>query len=161
MACGALTQAHTLGLIHRDIKPANIMLCTQGGERDVVKVLDFYSLGAVAYYLLCGVDVFDGKSLVEVCSQHLHQQPQAPSARGVSLSAELEALVLACLDKDPSRRPQSAAELRRQLEACSVREPWDSQRALDWWRTRAPDLESAVAASTEQSWTIAVDAAQR
>ena len=119
MVCGALTEAHAIGLIHRDIKPANIMLCTQGGERDVVKLLDFglvkelevdrevkltgasaligtplymapesilepdsvdvrtdiYALGAVAYYLLAGSEVFDGKSIVEVCSQHLHQQP--------------------------------------------------------------------------------------
>jgi serine/threonine-protein kinase len=30
MVCGALTEAHAIGLIHRDIKPANIMLCTQG-----------------------------------------------------------------------------------------------------------------------------------
>src|SRR5688572_30964801 len=35
MVCGALSEAHAIGLIHRDIKPANIMLCTQGGERDV------------------------------------------------------------------------------------------------------------------------------
>ncbi len=41
MACGALTEAHAIGLIHRDIKPANIMLCTQSGECDVVKLLDF------------------------------------------------------------------------------------------------------------------------
>lgn len=41
MVCGALSEAHAIGLIQRDIKPANIMLCTQGGERDVVKVLDF------------------------------------------------------------------------------------------------------------------------
>ena len=38
---GALAEAHELGLIHRDIKPANIMLCNQGGQVDVAKVLDF------------------------------------------------------------------------------------------------------------------------
>lgn len=41
-ACaGALAEAHSIGLIHRDVKPGNIMLCSQGGESDVPKVLDF------------------------------------------------------------------------------------------------------------------------
>jgi serine/threonine-protein kinase len=39
--CGALSEAHGIGLIHRDIKPANIYLCRRGGVADVVKVLDF------------------------------------------------------------------------------------------------------------------------
>ena len=39
--CGALREAHGVGLIHRDIKPANIYLCARGGVHDVVKVLDF------------------------------------------------------------------------------------------------------------------------
>ena len=204
MVCGALTEAHAIGLIHRDIKPANIMLCTQGGERDVVKLLDFglvkefevdrdvkltaasivvgtpkymapesilepdsvdartdiYAVGAVAYYLLAGVDVFDGKSVVEVCSQHLHQEPQPLSARGLAIPAELEAVVLACLNKDPDRRPQSAAELRRRVEACAV-QPWDSARALAWWREYQSELDGDAAQGTGEAMTIAVDGAYR
>ena len=203
MACGALSEAHSIGLIHRDIKPANIMLCTQGGEHDVVKVLDFglvkelevdedvrltganamagtpqymapesirepssvdartdiYALGTVAYYLLAGRDVFDGKSVVEVCSQHLHEEPLPPSARGVTIPRDLEAVVLACLAKDPNRRPQSADDLRRRIEACAV-EPWNSESARAWWREHA-DLERDATEATNEKRTIVVDGAQR
>jgi hypothetical protein len=204
MMCGALTEAHAIGLIHRDIKPANIMLCTQGGERDVVKLLDFglvkefevgreveltgasmvvgtpqymapesiiapdsvdartdiYAVGAVAYYLLAGADVFDGKSIVEVCSQHLHKAPEPLSARGLAIPAELEAVVLDCLNKDPERRPQSAVELRRRVEACPV-EPWDSATALAWWRAYAPELDADALRSTGEGTTVAVDGSYR
>jgi serine/threonine-protein kinase len=39
--CGALREAHSVGLIHRDIKPSNILACERGGVRDVAKLLDF------------------------------------------------------------------------------------------------------------------------
>jgi len=204
MACGALAEAHATGLIHRDIKPANIMLCKQGGELDVVKVLDFglvkelevdedvaltaantitgtpqylapeairaseaidartdiYALGAVAYFLLAGTEVFDGKSVVEICGQHLHEEPEPLSARGVAVPADLEEVVLACLAKDPEQRPQSAVELRRRVEACAV-EAWDDARARAWWREYRPLLEGAGQMIPAESKTIAVDGAHR
>jgi serine/threonine-protein kinase len=204
MVCGALTEAHAIGLIHRDIKPANIMLCAQGGELDVVKLLDFglvkefevdrdvkltaasslvgtprymapesirdpeavdaradlYSLGAVAYFLLAGADVFDGKTLMEVCGQHLHQPPAPLASRGVTVPADLEAVVLECLAKDPARRPQTAAELRRRVEACNV-PPWDAARARAWWSEHQATLEHDTAEPTGGEKTLAVDAAGR
>jgi serine/threonine-protein kinase len=39
--CGALREAHDLGIIHRDIKPSNILICERGGVQDVAKLLDF------------------------------------------------------------------------------------------------------------------------
>ena len=39
--CGALVEAHGIGLIHRDIKPANLFLCQRSHDPDFVKVLDF------------------------------------------------------------------------------------------------------------------------
>jgi serine/threonine-protein kinase len=39
--CGALAEAHAIGLIHRDIKPGNGIVCERGGLHDVAKLLDF------------------------------------------------------------------------------------------------------------------------
>lgn len=39
--CGAIGEAHALGIMHRDLKPDNVLLTEFRGTRDFVKILDF------------------------------------------------------------------------------------------------------------------------
>jgi serine/threonine-protein kinase len=95
---------------------------------------DLYAVGAVGYYLLTGRHVFEGESVVEVCSHHLHTPPVAPSERsGRAVPAALERLVLDCLAKDPEARPQTARDLELRLDACAHADPWTPEAAQAWW----------------------------
>ncbi len=123
---------------------------------------DLYSVGAVAYFLLAGRPVFEGRSVIEVCSQHLHAAPVPPSARlGRALPEGLEAWVLACLEKDPERRPSSAAEAAERLERAGAGE-WTADDARAWWAGKGralaalrhahpPELPDAVTLSRAQA----------
>ncbi len=95
---------------------------------------DLYSVGAVAYFLLTGRDVFEGRTIIEICGHHLHTAPVPPSERlGRALPADLEAWVLACLEKDPARRPASASEAAARLERCGLAGAWSPAEAWAWW----------------------------
>jgi hypothetical protein len=73
---------------------------------------DLYSVGCVAYYLLTGHYVFEGENALQTVVLHLQRAPVPPSERTDNpISPALEAVVLACLAKQPEDRPQSAAEL--------------------------------------------------
>jgi eukaryotic-like serine/threonine-protein kinase len=125
---------------------------------------DLYSLGAVAYYLLSGQHVFEGQSVMEVCTRHLVTLPVPPSERlGRRLPDSLERLVLRCLDKDPSARPQTAAELRDQLIAIDDAGSWSEVDGRNWWAANGPALRARHENSpvTGKSRTLAVDLFQR
>jgi serine/threonine-protein kinase len=109
---------------------------------------DLYALGAVGYFLLTGHHVFEGRTLVEVCGHHLHSAPEPPSKRlGGAVPEDLEVVLLACLEKDPARRPASAARLRQSLRSCQAFGEWDDEAARRWWSERALLLGERRAAS--------------
>ncbi len=102
---------------------------------------DLYALGAVGYFLLTGFEVFTGSTVMEVCSHHLRSQPVPPSVRlGTPVPADLEALILACLEKDPAARPAGARELRAGLRACRDAHAWSEDDARRWYDQHSEPL---------------------
>ena len=72
-------------------------------------------------------------------SHHAHTAPEPPSRHAPSpFPAELEAAILACLEKDPERRPADAAALAARLAAVPLASPWSEARAAAWWREHRP-----------------------
>ncbi len=71
---------------------------------------DIYQLGVVFYELVTGSIPFGGESIVEVGNAILRETPTAPSEYNPDAQA-VEKIILRCLEKDPKKRYQSAAEL--------------------------------------------------
>ncbi len=100
---------------------------------------DLYAVGCVGYWLLTGQPVFAGTTAMELLVHHARTAPAAPSTRTeMPVPAALDAAILACLEKAPARRPGSALELARRLEACLDGAPWTEERAAAWWEAHHP-----------------------
>jgi len=78
---------------------------------------DLYSLGAMLYEMVTGRPPFVGDESVAIITQHLNSPPVSPSWHNASVPSVLESLILRLLEKDPAKRPASAADVREALEA--------------------------------------------
>jgi len=122
--------------------------------------VDLYALGALGYFLLTGEDVFTGKTVVEVCSHHLHTAPEPPSSRiGRSIDPELEAVILRLLAKDPDDRFASARALARHLAELEVSERWGEPEAERWWGRNHPELRNTPKSTAKLEGTLSPEAA--
>ncbi len=110
---------------------------------------DLYSVGVIVYELLCGKLPFSGKSSMEILLAHASDEPPSFAAVGASdwVSPAIEAVVMACLAKEPGQRPANARELAERYETALEHERLVQQETLppDDPRAERPDEQAAPA----------------
>lgn len=117
---------------------------------------DLYAVGAVGYFLLTGQPVFDGDALMEVCNKHMHCAPEPPSRVAKQpVSQGMDTIILTCLEKERSQRPQSAQELCELLSVCATQDTWTRANAEQWWKSHSDVIlaRSAIAAKETAPYT--------
>jgi len=130
----ALTAEHSTGGTPAFMSPEHAL-----GADELDGRSDIYAVGCLGYWLLTGEYVFVAKTPIEMLMQHIKDDPVPPSERtGQAIPQELDALILACLSKDPAGRPQTGDELRAALDAIPLAESWTRERAREWWETQHP-----------------------
>ncbi|MFN8178025.1 MAG: serine/threonine-protein kinase [bacterium] len=114
------------------------------GHHEIGPRTDLYAVGCVAYWLLTGALVFEGETSIEVLARHARDVPVSPSRRSeLPIPPALDAIVMACLEKEPAKRPESAEALAILLEAVDTGADWSPDRARKWWEVHRPKVGAA------------------
>jgi tRNA A-37 threonylcarbamoyl transferase component Bud32 len=125
----------------------------QAAGAAVTVASDVYGLGAILYELATGRPPFVGATVLDTLDRVRTADPDHPSAIDARVDADLAAICLQCLDKDPQARYRSAADLADDLGRWLDRRPVVARRlgtlarAMRWCRRHPERAALALAAS--------------
>lgn len=105
---------------------------------------DLYAFGLIAYEMLAGQSPFAGRTAQALLAAHVIEAPVPLGTRRAAVPAPLAALVMRCMEKRPSDRPQNAGEIVRALDAMTTSTHADTVPRAESWSARARLVAIAV-----------------
>ncbi len=122
----------------------------QLGSGHIDERSDIYSLGVVLYELLTGRRPHEGDSPISIIRQRIYGQPPAPRTVDETIPAWIERITMRCLEQDPGKRYDSAAEL-----AAVLRKPHRSRVR----RRQMPNGDAMVESEGDVEWPLVIECA--
>lgn len=129
-----LTAVNVVGGTPAYMAPEQIL-----GNTPIGPTTDIYAVGCLGYWLLTGQLVFEADTVMATAMHHVQTPPVPPSKRTeLSVSDDMDRLILACLEKKPEGRPQSADAVREMLRTLTTWAEWNTEQARKWWSIHHP-----------------------
>jgi serine/threonine-protein kinase len=112
------------------------------GKKTLDARSDVYSVGAVAYFLVTGQPPFVRDTPMQMLLAHAYEPVTPPSQLRPDLPADLEAIILGCLQKKPEHRFADAETLEKALGRCVCAAEWGEEQAAGWWKQNSSSVDS-------------------